>query len=137
MAIYNICIHAGAQAYIFAHFGQGTGPINLDNLQCTGNETKLVDCPYTFDHNCIHLEDAGVICGSAACNDGDVRLASGNSPLEGRVLICLLGVWGTVCDDSWGIPDAQVVCRSLGYPSAGNSYILSQFTAFTVCYLQF
>lgn len=62
-----------------------------------------------------------MICGSAACNDGDVRLASGNSPLEGRVLICLLGVWGTVCDDFWGIPDAQVVCRSLGYPSAGNS----------------
>ena len=44
-----------------AYFGEGTGPILLDNLGCTGNESSLLECPYT-PHNCQHYEDAGVIC---------------------------------------------------------------------------
>ena len=44
-----------------AHFGEGTGSIHLDNLGCTGNESTLLECPST-PHNCLHFEDAGVIC---------------------------------------------------------------------------
>ena len=32
------------------------------------------------------------------------------------VEICLDGVWGTVTSSSWNTPDAEVVCRQLGYP---------------------
>ena len=44
-----------------AHFGQGSGPIHLDNVICTGDELSLLNCGYS-PHNCGHSEDAGVIC---------------------------------------------------------------------------
>ena len=72
-----------------AFFGEGTGPILMDEVRCTGNEAALWLCPFYGDqddddydddddddddwrrrrlqgawgsHDCDHDEDAGVIC---------------------------------------------------------------------------
>ena len=54
-----------SSAYFGTEFGPGTGTILLDNLQCTGDEHNLFDCPNSGIGNagCSHSEDVGVICG--------------------------------------------------------------------------
>ena len=53
------------------------------------------------------------------CQEGDLRLVGGLKDMQGRVEICIGQVWGTVCDDYWGVSDAKVVCRQLGFGEVG------------------
>ena len=52
----------GAVAYSQAYFGEGDGPILLDNVQCVNSEPTLIQCSHVTQHNCGHSEDAGVRC---------------------------------------------------------------------------
>ena len=53
-----------AQAFSSAYFGQGGGPILLDDVACTASDTSLVTCSSSGigTHNCNHTKDAGVRC---------------------------------------------------------------------------
>ena len=54
--------NAGAIAYSGAYFGEGSGSILLDNVQCVNSEPNLLQCTHVTQHNCHHSEDAGVQC---------------------------------------------------------------------------
>lgn len=112
-----------AKAWSWAHFGQGSGPILLDAVKCSGNELFLGQCRHGDweQHNCDHMEDAGVSC--SPYTDGVVRLVGGDTPWEGRVEVLHNGDWGTICDDNWTKQHAEVVCRQLGY--RGHAEVVS------------
>uniref|UniRef100_A0A3P9CH73 SRCR domain-containing protein n=1 Tax=Maylandia zebra TaxID=106582 RepID=A0A3P9CH73_9CICH len=57
------CGHA-ISAPLSAHFGRGSGPVWLDNVACSGQESALTHCSHDGfgENNCGHDEDASVIC---------------------------------------------------------------------------
>ena len=61
-----MAFRTGAVAHSRAYFGRGSGPILLDDTQCTGREESLLNCRAKplGQHNCGHNEDAGVTCSS-------------------------------------------------------------------------
>ncbi|KFV74396.1 Deleted in malignant brain tumors 1 protein, partial [Dryobates pubescens] len=138
-------------SYGGAHFGQGSGPIWLDNIQCRGDEAALSQCPARpwGVHNCDHGEDASVVCtdarmGASECpweesssdlslcptpGEGStmdsapqaplqLRLEAGPGRCAGRLELLRYRQWGTVCDRSWSLAEATVVCRQLGCGTA-------------------
>ena len=56
-----IFLHTIAIAVSRAAFGQGTGPVLLSGVRCTGNESSLLSCSHGVAY-CSHSYDAGVVC---------------------------------------------------------------------------
>ena len=69
---FNRALRAVLSSY--SAYGYASGAIWMDDVECTGNETRIDFCsfPGWGIHDCYHWQDAGVIC------DGEPR------PLSGR-----------------------------------------------------
>ncbi|XP_026970379.1 T-cell differentiation antigen CD6 isoform X10 [Sagmatias obliquidens] len=76
-------------------------------VQCSGPEWQLCK---VVEHACSSDErPVQVTC----AENLDLKLVGGGSPCEGRVEMLEHGQWGSVCDDTWDLDDAHVVCRQL------------------------
>jgi hypothetical protein len=90
----------------------------LDDVQCTGNELLLFDCPHKdTPHNCRGGERAGVHC--LDYDDVEIRLVKNTTLYSGIIELRIRDEWRSVCHDKWTDKDAQVACSSMGFPSAG------------------
>ncbi|CAH3179274.1 unnamed protein product [Porites lobata] len=113
---------SATNAWSSAYYGQGSGPIWIDDVACSGSESHIYDCRHRGwgNNDCTHSRDASVQCSA------NIRLVNG-SVNYGRVEVYHNGQWGTVCDDGWDINDAHVVCRQLGFPSASSAPHRAQY----------
>ncbi|NXE98450.1 C163A protein, partial [Menura novaehollandiae] len=110
------CGHA-IKAFVSAHYGEGSGQIWLDDVNCTGAESHLWACPSRAwgQHNCQHKEDAGVLCSDFLA----LRLVNGND-CAGRLEVFYNGTWGSVCSNRMSQLTAVTVCKHLECGDGGE-----------------
>lgn len=117
----------------------------INTLSCSGLENQLLDCIFSVTaSSCrrnpgVHCYGKQIYSGhpemihysirfsllavNSGCGEGDVRLAGGETMMQGRVEVCHNQTWWAVSGSyTWDLRDATVVCRHLHYPSNCKYY---------------
>ncbi|XP_078416710.1 scavenger receptor cysteine-rich type 1 protein M130-like [Cetorhinus maximus] len=94
-----------------ASCGPGSGPVWLEGLECSGEESYLWQCPsaYWGSHDCSHKEDVKIMCSEHK----ELRLVNGKHRCQGMAEVFYNGTWGTVCWDALDSHDAEMICKQL------------------------
>lgn len=84
------------------------------------SDFDIIACPREFVQSCENLRLKYIYF---LFYKTEVRLVgSGTVASQGRVEVFHNGVWGTICNSywyyNWGMAQANVVCRQLGYDGA-------------------
>ncbi|NXQ88385.1 C163A protein, partial [Nyctibius grandis] len=110
------CGHA-IKAFVSAHYGEGSGQIWLDDVNCTGAESDIWACPSRAwgQHNCQHKEDVGVLCSEFLA----LKLVNGND-CAGRLEVFYNGTWGSICSNRMSQLTAITVCKHLNCGDSGE-----------------
>ncbi|XP_062603516.1 neurotrypsin-like, partial [Saccostrea cucullata] len=113
-----------SQTYQSAHYGQGSGPIWLDDLGCHGYESDVAYCSSNGwgRHNCGHSEDAGVYCTNSTEYE-----TTPYDPCSRHQ--CYNG--GTCFVRNYGYPEYYCICPN-GYTGSNCYY---EATTFDPCYI--
>ncbi|KAK7906858.1 hypothetical protein WMY93_015470 [Mugilogobius chulae] len=92
-----------------AFYGMGTDRVWMDDIDCTGIENALAECPHRGfgENDCDHNEDAGLVCSES------VRLINGTDRCSGRLEVFHNNQWSKICNNNWGLDQAKIVCREL------------------------
>ncbi len=136
-----------AKIFYRASYGEGTGPIWVDQIQCKPEHQSILDCSHNGwgVNDCSHREDASVECirkvpvkpkslplrlscpSSSTCGSckvcADKKFLDSNDCLpqravEGIVEAYYNDEWHPVSNDGWDMSSANVVCGELGFPLA-------------------
>ncbi len=113
ISTYNhVCIHKYTHASMHTYPPPYLGCLpNSDLINSNLNPTAFIVSNISCFHKNVYFID---------CRNSDVRL-NGFAPSQGLVEVCVDGVWSSICGTLWGVVDAMVTCRQLGYTSTGMS----------------
>ncbi|XP_019861772.1 PREDICTED: neurotrypsin-like [Amphimedon queenslandica] len=129
-----VCRHLGYTALGSVSMGglhyDDNIPLHIVNLNCTGNEESIWDCPSSTQGqgSCTVYTDVSVACHGFSveysdCANGQIRLSNGTSKMEGRVELCYNHVWFGICADGYNdYYDTGTICNSTGHSKSATGY---------------